>query len=86
VTGAEPDLDLRQVTGLHARWQDNGDDVPGSFVLSVLLDDGARELVAQAPAEVLQAALPLIFNGTSAVVDLARGAVIIGHIEISVTG
>lgn len=76
---------IRQITQLHARWQDNGDGVPGSFVLSVLLDDGAQEVVAVADVRDIQALLPLLFGGAeSAVLDLERGAVVIGGVGLPI--
>ena len=78
-------ISIRQITQLHARWQDNGDGVPGSFVLSVLLDDGAQEVVAVADVRDIQALLPLLFGGAeSAVLDLERGAVIIGGVGLPI--
>ena len=78
-----PALDVRQVSQVHARWVDQGEGVPGRFVLSVLLDDGAQEIVAEPPVGVLQAALPLIAAGETAVVHLTSGDVVIGPIRIS---
>ena len=81
-----PAIDVRQVSQLHARWQERGDGVPGRFVLSVLLDDGAMEIVAEPPVDVLQAALPLIAAGETAVVHLTSGDVVIGPIRIATGG
>ena len=81
-----PTLDVRQVTGVQARWVEQGDDVPGRFVLSVLLDDGALEIVAEPPADILEAALPLLARGENAVVHLTSGDVVIGPIRIATGG
>lgn len=78
-------LPVRQITQLHARWQDNGDGVPGTFQLSVLLDDGAQEVVAVADVRDIQALLPLLTGGAeSAVLDLERGALVIGGVGLPI--
>ena len=78
-----PTIEVRQVSQLHARWLEQGDGIPGRFVLSVLLDDGAQEIVAEPPVGVLQAALPLLAAGETAVVHLTSGDVVIGPIRIA---
>lgn len=79
-----PTFPVRQITQLHAHWQDNGDDVPGSFVLSVLLDDGAQELVAVADVRDIQALLPLLTGVGSAFLDQEAGAVVVGGVRLPV--
>ena len=77
-------LPIRQVSQLHARWEDRGDGVPGAFVLVVVLDDGAEELVAVADVRDVEALIPLILVAREAYLDLERAAVVVGGVSVPV--
>ncbi|RZT83840.1 hypothetical protein EV383_0659 [Pseudonocardia sediminis] len=85
MTGTEPAIAVRQVSQLHAHWRDNGDGVPGTFALSILLDDGALEVVGIAHPRDIQALIPLLaVVGGSAFLDLERGVVTISGVSLPV--
>ena len=84
--GAEQNVErqiaVRQVTDVHANWNEEERGEPGKFSFQLILDDGAEEYAIRPPAEDADVLMEL-FKATGTIYfDMERQVLIFGSIPL----
>ncbi len=73
---AEQNIQVRQVTDVHANWSEQGRGESGKFSLQLILDDGAEEYAVRPPAEDTKVILKMLEKAESVTFDLTNKVLI----------
>ena len=78
----ERQIAVRQVTDVHANWNEEERGEPGKFSFQLILDDGAEEYAIRPPAEDADVLMEL-FKATGTIYfDMERQVLIFGSIPL----
>ena len=77
----EKQIQVRQVTDVHANWSNQGDQEDGKFSFQLILDDGAEEAVIMPSAEATEALRDLIKDAETLYWDKTNEVLIFGTIK-----
>jgi hypothetical protein len=72
----EQQIQVRQVTDVHANWNEEGRGKPGKFSLQLILDDGAEEYAIRPPAEDTKVIPKMLASAESVTFDLTNKVLI----------
>ena len=72
----EQQIQVRQVTDVHANWNEEGRGEPGKFSLQLILDDGAEEYAIRPSAEDTKVILKMLASAESVTFDLTNKVLI----------
>ena len=78
----EQQIKVRQVTDVHANWNEEERGTPGKFSFQLILDDGAEEYAIRPPAEDADALMDLFSMSSTIYFDLERKVLIFGTISL----
>ena len=78
----EQQIKVRQVTDVHANWNEEERGAPGKFSFQLILDDGAEEYAIRPPAEDADALMDLFSMSETIYFDLERKVLIFGTISL----
>ena len=78
----ERQIAVRQVTDVHANWNEEERGAPGKFSFQLILDDGAEEYAIRPPAEDADVLMELFKMTSTIYFDLERQVLIFGTIPI----
>ena len=76
----EQQIQVRQVTDVHANWSKQGDHEDGKFSYQLILDDGAEEAIIMPSAEAAEARRDLIKDAETLYWDKQNEVLIFGKI------
>ncbi len=72
----EQQIQVRQVTNVHANWNEEERGEPGKFSLQLILDDGAEEYAIRPPAADTKVILKMLESAETVSFDLANKVLI----------
>ena len=72
----EQQIQVRQVTDVHANWNEEGRGEPGKLSLQLILDDGAEEYAIRPPAADTKVILKMLASAESVTFDLTNKVLI----------
>jgi len=72
----EQQIQVRQVTDVHANWNEEERGEPGKFSLQLILDDGAEEYAIRPPAQDTKVLLKMLGSAESVSFDLGNKVLI----------
>ena len=78
----EQQIKVRQVTDVHANWNEQERGESGKFSFQLILDDGAEEYAIRPPAEDADALMDLFSMSSTIYFDLERKVLIFGTISL----
>ena len=78
----EQQIKVRQVTDVHANWNEEERGAPGKFSFQLILDNGAEEYAIRPPAEDADALMDLFSMSENIYFDLDRQVLIFGNISL----
>ena len=74
-------INVRQVTDVHANWNEEDSGVPGKFSMQLILDNGAEERAIRPTAEDADVLMDLLGADAEMYFDLAHGVLIFRNIS-----
>ncbi len=77
----EQQIKVRQVTDVHANWNEEERGAPGKFSFQLILDNGAEEYAIRPPAEDADALMDLFAMSETMYFDLERQVLIFNNIS-----
>jgi hypothetical protein len=77
----EQQIQVRQVTDVHANWSKQGDQEDGKFSYQLILDDGAEEAIIMPSAEAAEALRDLIKDAETVYWDKQNEVLVFGKIK-----
>ncbi len=72
----EQQIQVRQVTDVHANWNEEERGEPGKFSLQLILDDGAEEYAIRPPAADAKVILKMLNSAENVTFDLTNKTLI----------
>ena len=78
----EQQIKVRQVTDVHANWNEEERGAPGKFSFQLILDNGAEEYAIRPPAEDADALMDLFAMSETMYFDLERQVLIFNNIAL----
>jgi hypothetical protein len=78
----ERSIVVRQVTNVHANWNEEGRGEPGKFSYQLILDNGAEEYAIRPPAEDADVLIELFKLTDKIYFDMERQVLIFGNIPL----
>ena len=78
----EQQIKVRQVTDVHANWNEAERGAPGKFSFQLILDNGAEEYAIRPPAEDADALMDLFAMSETMYFDLERQVLIFNNISL----
>ena len=78
----EQQIKVRQVTDVHANWNEEERGAPGKFSFQLILDNGAEEYAIRPPAEDADALMDLFAMSETKYFDLERQVLIFNNISL----
>jgi hypothetical protein len=78
----EQQIQVRQVTDIHANWNEEERGEPGKFSFQLILDNGAEEYAIRPPAEDADALMDLFELSKTMYFDLGRQVLIFSNISL----
>ncbi len=78
----EQQIKVRQVTDVHANWNEEERGAPGKFSFQLILDNGAEEYAIRPPAEDADALMDLFSMSETMYFDLERQVLIFNNIAL----
>lgn len=78
----EQAIKVRQVTQVHANWNEEERGAPGKFSFQLILDNGADEYVLRPTAEDADVLTDMLENTGTLYFDTERGVLIFGDISV----
>ena len=78
----EQQIQVRQVTDVHANWNEEERGAPGKFSFQLILDNGAEEYAIRPPAEDADALMDLFAMSETMYFDLERQVLIFNNISL----
>ena len=75
----EQQIKVRQVTDVHANWNEEERGAPGKFSFQLILDNGAEEYAIRPPAEDADALMDLFAMSETMYFDLERQVLIFNN-------
>ena len=78
----EQQIKVRQVTDVHANWNEEERGAPGKFSFQLILDNGAEEYAIRPPAEDADALMDLFTMSETMYFDLERQVLIFNNISL----
>ena len=72
----EQQIQVRQVTGVHANWNEEERGEPGKFSLQLILGDGAEEYAIRPPAQDTKVLVKMLGSAESVSFDLGNKVLI----------
>jgi hypothetical protein len=78
----EQQIKVRQVTDVHANWNEEERGAPGKFSFQLILDNGAEEYAIRPPAEDADALMDLFAMSETMYFDLERQVLIFNNISL----
>jgi hypothetical protein len=78
----EQQIQVRQVTDVHANWNEEERGAPGKFSFQLILDNGAEEYAIRPPAEDSDVLMDLFSMSETVYFDLERKVLIFGTISL----
>ena len=78
----EQQIQVRQVTDVHANWNEEERGEPGKFSLQLILDDGAEEYVLAPAAEDAKVQLELLGRAEVTYFDVGRKVLIPSSLKL----
>jgi hypothetical protein len=78
----EQQIQVRQVTDVHANWNEEERGAPGKFSFQLILDNGAEEYAIRPPAEDADVLMDLFSMSGTVYFDLERKVLIFGTISL----
>ncbi|MDQ3834226.1 MAG: hypothetical protein M3315_11480 [Actinomycetota bacterium] len=78
----EQQITVRQVTDVHANWNEEERGAPGKFSFQLILDNGAEEYAIRPPAEDADVLMELFEKTGTMYFDLERRVLIFGNISL----
>ena len=78
----EQQIKVRQVTDVHANWNEEERGTPGKFSFQLILDNGAEEYAIRPPAEDADVLMDLFSMSETVYFDLERKVLIFGTISL----
>ena len=78
----EQQIKVRQVTDVHANWNEEERGAPGKFSFQLILDNGAEEYAIRPPAEDADALMDLFSMSETMYFDLERQVLIVNNISL----
>jgi hypothetical protein len=72
----EHQIQVREVTDVHANWNEEERGEPGKFSLQLILDDGAEEYAIRPPAQDTKVLLKMLGSAQSVTFDLGNKVLI----------
>jgi hypothetical protein len=78
----EQQIKVRQVTDVHANWNEEERGAPGKFSFQLILDSGAEEYAIRPPAEDADALMDLFAMSETMYFDLERQVLIFNNISL----
>ena len=78
----EQQIKVRQVTDVHANWNEEERGAPGKFSFQLILDNGAEEYAIRPPAEDADALMDLFYMSENMYFDLDRKVLIFSNISL----
>jgi hypothetical protein len=78
----EQQIKVRQVTDVHANWNEEERGAPGKFSFQLILDNGAEEYAIRPPAEDADALMDLFSMSETMYFDLERQVLIFNNISL----
>jgi hypothetical protein len=78
----EQQIKVRQVTDVHANWNEEERGAPGKFSFQLILDNGAEEYAIRPPAEDADALMGLFSMSETMYFDLERQVLIFNNISL----
>jgi hypothetical protein len=78
----EQQIQVRQVTDVHANWNEEERGTPGKFSFQLILDNGAEEYAIRPPAEDADVLMDLFSMSETVYFDLERKVLIFGTISL----
>ena len=74
-------IKVRQVTDVHANWNEEERGAPGKFSFQLILDDGAEEYVIRPTSEDADVLVDLFEQTDTVYFDMERGVLIFGDVS-----
>ena len=78
----EQQIKVRQVTDVHANWNEQERGAPGKFSFQLILDNGAEEYAIRPPAEDADALMDLFSISETMYFDLERKVLIFNNLSL----
>ncbi|MDP9455703.1 MAG: hypothetical protein M3Q49_05420 [Actinomycetota bacterium] len=78
----ESAIKVRQVTDVHANWNEEGRGEPGKFSFQLILDNGAEEYAIRPPAEDADVLMELFSRTGVLYFDMERKVLIFSNISV----
>jgi len=78
----EQQIKVRQVTDVHANWNEEERGAPGKFSFQLILDNGAEEYAIRPPAEDADVLMDLFERSETIYFDMGRQVLIFGNISL----
>ncbi len=78
----ESSIKVRQVTDVHANWNEEGRGEPGKFSFQLILDNGAEEYVIRPPAEDADVLMELFDKTDVIYFDMERKVLIFSNLSL----
>ena len=78
----EAAIKVRQVTDVHANWNEQGRGEPGKFSFQLILDNGAEEYAIRPPAEDADVLMELFSKTDVLYFDMERKVLIFSNISL----
>ena len=76
----EQQIQVRQVTDVHANWNEEERGQPGKYSLQLILDDGAEEYAIRPPAADTKVILKMLTSAEIVTFDLTNKTLILSKI------
>ena len=78
----ESAIKVRQVTDIHANWNEQGRGEPGKFSFQLILDNGAEEYAIRPPAEDADVLMELFSKTDVLYFDMERKVLIFSNLSL----
>jgi hypothetical protein len=78
----ESAIKVRQVTDIHANWNEQGRGEPGKFSFQLILDNGAEEYAIRPPAEDADVLMELFSRTGVLYFDMERKVLIFSNLSL----
>ena len=78
----ESAIKVRQVTDIHANWNEQGRGEPGKFSFQLILDNGAEEYAIRPPAEDADVLMELFSRTGILYFDMERKVLIFSNLSL----
>jgi len=78
----EAAIKVRQVTDIHANWNEQGRGEPGKFSFQLILDNGAEEYAIRPPAEDADVLMELFGRTDVLYFDMERKVLIFSNLSL----